>query len=100
MQVEGIHYDDLIMSFRIMIVEVIRQMQEKPFQEKLLSISETCKTFQPAITRGTLRNWEEAGLINSRSIGGKKFFTLTDILEAGSRIKKYLPGRPQILQAA
>lgn len=75
------------------IAEVIRnefkRLSAEQLAEKFLSVDTGRKMFDPEISRGTLYNWEDKGLINSYIIGGKRLYKYSELLEAVTRIKKY-----------
>ena len=89
--------DILINSVRDAIVPEIQQLIESAFKkhssealaEKFLSVDEARKMFQPEIARGTLYNWCDAGYLNSFSIGGKRYFKYSELVDAVQKIKKY-----------
>ena len=67
-------------------IEAFRQTVQ---EEKLLSPAETCKIFQPAISRVTLANWTAAGHLQKHMIGAKPFYKMSEVLEAGKTLKRY-----------
>ena len=77
-------------------VEVIRQTVQKEVQrlkaeqpEKLLSPSETCKIFQPSISKVTLSAWTKKGLLTEHRIGGRVFYKQSEVIEKLTTIKRY-----------
>lgn len=50
-----------------------------PFEENIVSSPELCRIL--GISRVTEWRWRKNGLIQSRSIGGKRFYLLTEVLE-------------------
>ena len=84
----GLSAEQLIELLRPMIREEIRQaLFEQP--EKLLSPAETCKLFNPAITKATLTSWTKQGLIQEHRIGGRVFYLQSEILASTKQLKKY-----------
>lgn len=63
--------------------------QRKEFEEKLLSATETCKIFTPNISKSTLHQWTDQGLIPVYRIGGRIFYKYSEVLESAQRIKKF-----------
>lgn len=63
--------------------------QRKEFEEKLLSATETCKIFTPHISKSTLHQWTDQGLIPVYRIGGRIFYKYSEVLESAQRIKKF-----------
>jgi hypothetical protein len=80
---------ELLQQFRAIIKEEIKAEQQMQAEEKLLSVAEACKLFKPAISRQTLTNWTKEGLIPMSKYNGKNFYKLSDILEAGTTLKRY-----------
>jgi hypothetical protein len=78
---------DLIEQIRAVVKQEIKAEQQA--DEKLLSVAEACKLFKPAISRQTLTNWTKEGLIPMSKYNGKNFYKLSDILEAGTTLKRY-----------
>jgi hypothetical protein len=60
--------------------ELISAIQNEK-ENKLITTAELCAFFR--ITRGTLYNWEKAGLITPVRIGRNKGYRLNDILASG-----------------
>ena len=95
--------DILISSIREAILPEIRSIIQgelknrnaEELQEKFISRDEACKMFSPPVSRVTLYNWEKGELIKSYSIGGKRFFKYSELLEAIQRVKKYERIRPK-----
>ena len=78
------------------LVEVIRQTVQKEVQllkaeqpEKLLSPSETCKIFQPSISKVTLAAWTKKGLLTEHRIGGRVFYKQSEVIEKLITLKRY-----------
>lgn len=81
--------DDLLSSIRDIIKQEILAGQGQQASEKLLSPAEACKLFNPAISKVTLAKWTNDGLIPMQKIGGRVFYKFTDIIEAGTKFKRY-----------
>lgn len=79
----------ILPELRQIIQEENKRKVSEELQEKFLSIDEGRKMFQPAVSRGTLYNWEAQGYIQSYLIGGKRFFKYSELIEAVQKIKKY-----------
>jgi hypothetical protein len=57
--------------------------------DQLYSPEKACKLFNPAISKVTLKKWCDAGLIEFKKLGGRIYFKHSDIISAGSRLKRY-----------
>lgn len=88
-----IRMSDLVASLREIIKEELRAAQGAQEQDKLMSPADACKIFTPKISRGTLSNWTNDGLIPVQRIGGRLWYKHSDLLTAGSTLKRYKPTR-------
>ena len=79
----------ILPELRLIIQEENKKQSLQELQEKFLSIDEARKLFNPIVSRGTLYNWMDAGLIESYSIGGKRYFKYSELIESIQKIKKY-----------
>ena len=68
---------------------VIQTKEQQEFQEKLLSPTETCKLFNPSISKVALHRWTKAGFIPVHRIGGRIFYKQSEVIEAAKTVKKY-----------
>ena len=84
----GVTLDQLVEVFRPMIKEELWTLREKD-QEQLISPAETCKVFNPSITKATLSSWTKQGLLNEYRIGGRVFYKKSEVLESSKKIIKY-----------
>ena len=64
-------------------------------EEKLLSASEACKLFVPAISRLTLIRWTKADLLKEYRIGGRVYYKQSEIIEAAKHLEKYKSNQVQ-----
>ena len=87
-----ISLQELVASIRAGLKEDIIAAMGAP-AEKLLCPADACKLFSPHISRVTLRKWTDDGLLQSQKIGGRVYYRQSEIVEAGSRLKKYKAGR-------
>jgi hypothetical protein len=69
--------------------ERLTALSPPQFDDKLLSISEACKVFQPSITRQTLNNWRKLGLIQPTDKGKSRWYKLSELLSATKNISRY-----------
>jgi len=80
---------ELINQIRAVVKEEIKAEHQKTEGEKLLSPAETCKLFQPTISRVTLQSWTAAGHLKRHDIGGRVFYRLSEVIEAAKSLKRY-----------
>lgn len=75
------------------IQEIIRtelmSREKADLEEKLLSPAETCKLFQPNISKVTLAKWTSEGRIQEHRIGGRVYYKYSDIMASLQTLKKY-----------
>lgn len=86
--VQGITVADLVELFRLMIQSEVKYLKDEQ-PEKLLSPAETCKMFQPPISKVTLSSWTAKGLLQDYRIGGRVFYKQSEILEKLTVLKRY-----------
>ena len=84
----GFTPDELMSLFRDVIKEELDKLQTDKV-EKLLSPAETCKIFQPSISKTTLKSWTEQGYLFDHRIGGRVFYKLSEVLEKSKTLKRY-----------
>lgn len=75
----------MIDLLRPMIREEIRQALSEQ-EEKLLSPAETCKLFNPAITKATLTSWTKQGFLQEHRIGRRVFYLQSEILASTKKL--------------
>ena len=80
--------NELLAQFRAIIKEEIKA-EQKQESEKLISGSEACKLFDPAISIVTLVKWVKDGHLGNYRVGGRIYYKSSEIIEAGKTIKKY-----------
>ena len=76
-------------KIRAIIKEEISAKERQDFQEKLISASEACKIFNPAISKVTLHRWTEDKVLPVHRIGGRIYYKHSEVIEAAKRVKKY-----------
>lgn len=74
---------------RKVFTEVLYAKQSEDQKDKLLSPEETCKLFQPAISKPTLDSYSKKQLLTKYRMGGRTWFKKGEVLEAMKTIKKY-----------
>jgi hypothetical protein len=57
--------------------------------ERLLSASEACKLFIPAISRLTLIRWTKADYLKEHRIGGRVYYKQSEVIDAAKHLQKY-----------
>jgi hypothetical protein len=80
--------DELIELLRPMTRQEIRHALSEQ-EEKLLSPAETCKLFNPAITKATQTSLTKQGLLREHRIGGRIFYRQSVILASTKKLFKY-----------
>ena len=60
-----------------------------PIEDNLISASEACKIFKPAITKNTLKSWVNQGLINEVRYNSRVYYRKSEIIKGSKEIKKY-----------
>ena len=71
------------------IKAAFEENNKKDLEERFLSPAETCKLFQPVISKMTLRKWTEDGRIEMNRIGGRVYYKYSEVLRAVTKIKRY-----------
>jgi hypothetical protein len=75
------------------LTEIVRaeisKKQREDVEEKLLSPAETCKLFQPSISKVTLAKWAKEGRLTEHRIGGRVYFRYSEVLASLQTLKKY-----------
>ena len=79
----------IVEQFSTIVEEKIKALKTKELQEKLLSPAETCKLFEPAISKPTLQSWTEQGLLKDYRIGGRVYYRYSEIIAAAKHLKRY-----------
>lgn len=81
--------DKLLQSFREIVRQEIAAEQSTHKEEKLISPAETCKLFNPPISKVTLTAWTKLGYLQDHRIGGRIFYKQSEIIESAKTLKKY-----------
>ena len=76
------------------IEKLILDLKSTPVEEILISPSEACKLFQPSISLVTLASWTKDGHLISQKIKGRVFYKKSQILDAGTKLKRYKKSLP------
>jgi hypothetical protein len=88
----GLTPEDLTAIEQI-VDKVFRTRQTEQLEAQLLSPEEACKIFRPKISKPTLAKWTNDGLIAMQKIGGRVWYKYSDLLDAGSKLKRYKAGK-------
>lgn len=81
--------DALIAQIREVVKQELEAKHQQAGAEKLISPAEACKLFEPAISKVTLSKWTTDGLIPMQKIGGRVYYKYSEVIEAGSKLKRY-----------
>ena len=81
--------DSLLSEITKIITTAVQAQQVTELGEKLISPAETCKLFEPEISKVTLNEWRNQGLIPCYRMGGRVYYKRSEVIEAAKRIKKY-----------
>jgi hypothetical protein len=75
--------------FRSIVREELQSVKERELEEKLLSPEETCKLFQPAITKPTLESYAQKGHFKKYHLGGRTWFKYAEVMDSMKVIRKF-----------
>ena len=67
----------------------IQEKQQQDLQAQYLSPEETCKLFNPKISKVTLNEWTNKGYLTKYYLGGRTFYKYGEVIEAAKSLKKY-----------
>ncbi len=81
-------FQEFISSIREVVKEEISRNSIAELTEKFLSPEETCKLFQPAITKPTLESYSQQSLLRKYYLGGRTWYKYSEILQALEKIKQ------------
>lgn len=81
--------EELMNRFQQVVDKALLERENSILQEKLLSPSETCKLFEPNISKVTLNKWEKGGRIKAYRLGGRVYFRYSEIMDSLKTLKKY-----------
>ena len=90
--ISGLTIDDFIEIIRSVVREEFKKVNDE-MPEKLLSPAETCKMFQPSISKVTLAAWTAQGKLQDYRIGGRVFYKQSEVLKSLTVLKKYSFGK-------
>lgn len=85
---------DLAFTIEAIVNKAIQDKQKTDLAERLLSPEETCKLFNPTISKVTLHNWERQGRLKKYRMGGRVFFKYSEIMAGLETLKRYK--KPQV----
>lgn len=81
--------DELLSRIKTIVSEVLKEKHEEVLRARLLSPAETCKLFNPTISKVTLYEWTKQGLIPSYRMGSRVYYNYGEVIESAKRIKKH-----------
>lgn len=79
--------EELLQLIRPLFEELKNTIQPK--EERLLSPAETCKLFNPPITKPTLTSWTEKGYLTAHQMGCRVYYKQSEVMSQATVIKKY-----------
>lgn len=81
--------DSLLSKITDIVTTAVKAQHSAELGEKLLSPAETCKLFNPEISKVTLNEWRNQGLIPCYRISGRVYYKYSEVIESAKRIRKY-----------
>lgn len=81
--------DNLLSQIKTIVAGAVKEHQNTELKQVLLSPAETCKLFNPEISRVTLHEWTKQGLIPAYRMGGRVYYNYGEVIESAKRIRKY-----------
>lgn len=81
--------DNLLTQIKAIVAGAVKEHQATELKQMLLSPAETCKLFNPEISRVTLHEWTKQGLIPAYRMGGRVYYNYGEVIESAKRIRKY-----------
>jgi len=85
---QGMEVPTLIELFRVMVKEEVSRIHDKQ-EERLLSPAETCKIFQPSISKVTLASWTKKDMLTEHRIGVRFHYKQSEVISKLSTLRKY-----------
>ena len=80
-------FDKLLEALTNKVMEAIRNEQKEQLQEKLLTTKEVAQLF--CVSTVTIYTWVSKGLLTKYSIGGRKKFKYSEVIQSLKTIKRY-----------
>ena len=80
---------DLIEQIRVVVRAEIKAEHQREAKDTLVSPAQACEMFTPKISLVTLSKWTKDGLIPSQKIGGRVWYKQSDLLSAGTKLRRY-----------
>ena len=78
-----------LQQLRIIIKEEIAADQSQQLQDRFLSPADTCKLFQPNISKVTLSTWTKGGLLKDYRFSGRVYYKYSEVLESAKHLQKF-----------
>lgn len=80
---------ELLSQIKSIVAGAVKEHQNTELKQMLLSPAETCKLFNPEISRVTLHEWTKQGLIPAYRMGGRVYYNYGEVIDSAKRIRKY-----------
>lgn len=80
---------DIYSGIRTIIREEIAAEKVKDLMEKMLSPAETCKLFNPAISKVTLTKWTNQNLLKDYHFSGRVYYKYSEVVTSGKYLSRY-----------
>lgn len=81
--------DTLESTLREIIRSELAYSKQADQDERMLSPSEVCSHFSPAISKTTLAKWTKQGLLTAYRIGGRVYYRSVEVNAAIKELKRY-----------
>ena len=87
-------------NFRELLREILREEISEislgaSKTDEFLSVKELQKLFKPSVSRVTIDNWSNKGLLKKIFMGGKVYFKKSEVFESLNTLKKYGHNKPE-----
>ena len=84
-----ISWESIKTELQQIVTAAVKTNQQAELQDKLLSPEETCKLFQPKISKTTLSKWTKDGHLQEHRLGGRVFYKYGEVVQSVQTLKKY-----------
>lgn len=81
--------ENLLSRIKDIVAGAVKEHQNTELKQMLLSPAETCKLFNPVISKVTLHEWTKQGLIPAYRMGGRVYYNYAEVIDSAKRIRKY-----------
>lgn len=80
---------DIYNNIRHIVREEIAAEKAQDLMEKMLSPAETCKLFNPPISKVTLTKWTKQAKLKDYRISGRVYYKYSEVMAAGIHLTRY-----------